>query len=191
MSTTPNSLIDRDGFPTTGADGSSGARTIRFASTRRDWRAATTLLHDYIAWIEHSSSITVFAAQPDFAHELADLERAYSSATSALFLADDADTVCGTLAVRIDAGGAAELKRMYVHPAARGKGHAGRLLRTALHWAADSGATVAWLETLPGVMDPAIELYRRHGFSPARDRALVDVDSAIVMTLDLQRVVEA
>ena len=160
--------------------------TVRAATTQRDWTEATALLHDYIAWIEATSDITVFEAQPEFASELADLERAYSPPSAALLVASDAGAVCGTLAVRIDATGAAELKRMYVRPPSRGRGHAGSLLRTALEWAEHAGATGAWLETLPGVMDPAITLYRRHGFRPAQTRAQVDVDAAIMMTLDLR-----
>lgn len=168
----------------------SGATVVRRAVTTADWSAATSLLRSYVAWIESTSGLHVFLVQPAFADELADLGAAYSTASSALFLALDRGVACGTVAVRVDRRCAAEVKRLYVSPGARGRGHADRLLRTAVGWAAAAGASRAWLETLPGLMDPAIALYRRHGFRSQPTRASVDVDSAIVMSLDLRPAAE-
>ncbi|MDY7104982.1 MAG: GNAT family N-acetyltransferase [Actinomycetota bacterium] len=161
--------------------------TVRPAGTRADWLAATRLLHDYVAWIEHTGAITVRHVQPAFADELSDLERAYSSPASVLLVADDGGGPSGTVAVRIDHTGDAEVKRLYVDPATRGRGLADLLLRTGLGWARRAGAARAWLETVPGLMDPAIGLYRRHGFRHVATTPLVGIDHAIVMALELTR----
>lgn len=170
----------------TDEDRRSSSPVVRPAVTGRDFEAATDLLRTYLAWIEATSGITVFAAQPEFAFELDDLAGAYSSPLSTLFVAEEGAAICGTVAARIDRSGAAEIKRMYVRPESRGRGHAAQLLRAALAWARRAGACRAWLETLPGVMDPAIGLYRREGFRPAAQPPGVDIDGAIVMTLDLR-----
>jgi putative acetyltransferase len=68
---------------------------------------------------------------------------------------------CGAI-VRSD-DGSAEIKRMFVSPAARGRKLGRRLLETLETLALRSGASVLQLET--GVRQPeAIDLYRSAGF---------------------------
>lgn len=177
------------GRPVANTSGVLGALppAVRVADSTCDFYAATGLVIEHLAWIERESDIAVFAAQPALAAELADLARAYAAPPSALFVADDGASICGTLAVRFHDDGSAELKRMFVRPAARGRGHAARLLRTALEHIEQAGARRVWLESVPGLMDPAIELYRRHGFRDDTVPPLVDVEDAIVMTLHEDR----
>lgn len=160
------------------------AGSVRPARSEQDWRAAARLLRDHLAWIEEAGGINVAEAQPAIVAELDDLARAYSTPGATLLVAEDTDGSCGTVAIKLDRG-RAELKRMFVRPTARGRGHAGRLIRAAIAHARSVGATEVWLETLPGLMDTAIGLYRRHGFVEVPTSPLVDVDDAIVMTLDL------
>jgi GNAT superfamily N-acetyltransferase len=69
---------------------------------------------------------------------------------------------CG--GVRVIDGGAAEVKRMFVVPAQRGRGVAGRVLAVLEERARGLGATRLVLET--GTRQPeAIALYVRSGFS--------------------------
>lgn len=68
---------------------------------------------------------------------------------------------CG--AVVFDDQGAAELKRMFVAPDARGKGLGARLLRRLEDEARQAGARVLRLETGP-LQAAALALYRRHGY---------------------------
>ena len=64
---------------------------------------------------------------------------------------------------RVDAT-TAELKRMYVRPAGRRRGHGRRLLRALEEAAAGAGYTDLWLET--GVPQPeAISLYETAGYT--------------------------
>ncbi|MBE1590924.1 GNAT family N-acetyltransferase [Nonomuraea angiospora] len=71
----------------------------------------------------------------------------------------------GCCAIQPFPDGAAELKRMYVTPAARGRGIAGRLLAEAERTAAALGHPEIRLET--GLHQPeAIALYTRAGYTP-------------------------
>jgi putative acetyltransferase len=68
---------------------------------------------------------------------------------------------CG--AARLIAPGIAEVKRMYTVPAARGRGHAGRLLAELERYAAALGAREVRLET--GVRQAeALRVYERAGY---------------------------
>jgi len=73
----------------------------------------------------------------------------------------DGDAV-GMGAVVVD-GTSAELKRMFVTVAARGRGIASSVLRDLETIAADGGATVVRLETGPPQVE-AIALYERRGY---------------------------
>jgi DNA-binding MarR family transcriptional regulator/GNAT superfamily N-acetyltransferase len=68
---------------------------------------------------------------------------------------------CGAL--KLHADGTAELKRMWVAPAARGLGLGSRLLGELEHHARLAGATVIHLETNRALTE-AITLYQRHGY---------------------------
>ncbi|MFJ2804672.1 GNAT family N-acetyltransferase [Kitasatospora sp. NPDC087271] len=62
------------------------------------------------------------------------------------------------------AGGVRELRSVWVGPKARGRGVADRLLEEVERWARASGGSTLRLAVLPG-NEPAITLYRRHGFT--------------------------
>jgi ribosomal protein S18 acetylase RimI-like enzyme len=158
---------------------------IRRASTDRDWSQAHRLLCNHAAWIEAETGVSMLEAQPDLVAELADLRGAYGSDGSVLLVADDGDQIVGIVAVRHHDDGSAELKRMYVDPSARGHGHASRLVDEAISHAERIGVAHLWLETLPGVMDRAISMYRSHGFRHVAAEPHIDIDAAIVMTREL------
>lgn len=81
------------------------------------------------------------------------------------FLAETDGRPVGCCAIQPLPDGAAELKRMYLAPHARGRGIAARLLAEAEHTAARLGHPEMRLET--GVHQPeAIALYTRAGYLP-------------------------
>ncbi|NJP99880.1 GNAT family N-acetyltransferase [Streptomyces zingiberis] len=61
-------------------------------------------------------------------------------------------------------GGVYALRSVWVSPEARGKGVADRLLTAVGTWARQAGATALRLTVMPD-NEPAIALYRRHGFA--------------------------
>jgi GNAT superfamily N-acetyltransferase len=71
----------------------------------------------------------------------------------------------GCAGIRHETHAAAELKRMYVRPSARGHGIARSLLAACENAARELGYSHLWLET--GLRQPeAIELYRSSGYEP-------------------------
>ena len=91
----------------------------------------------------------------DFERELAGLPGGYR-----LFLADDA---AGCVAVRLLATDTAEMKRLYVRPAYRGRGLGRELAAAAIAAARGAGCARIVLDTLPK-MHEAIALYGFLGF---------------------------
>ncbi|MFN8621937.1 MAG: GNAT family N-acetyltransferase, partial [Chloroflexota bacterium] len=68
---------------------------------------------------------------------------------------------CG--GVKLHDGGIAEVKRLWIAPAARGRGLGARLLAELEARARTAGATTARLET-NGALTEAVALYRRTGY---------------------------
>ena len=87
----------------------------------------------------------------------------YNPPRGRFFLAMSGDEVlaCGGL-VWID-DSVAEIKRMWVDPAARGRGLASRLLAFLEQTAVASGRLTVRLDTNP-VLTPAIAMYRKNGY---------------------------
>ncbi|WP_432499222.1 GNAT family N-acetyltransferase [Kineococcus gypseus] len=70
----------------------------------------------------------------------------------------------GCVGVRLLDGGDAEVKRLYVDPAARGLGLAHRLMTTAEDWARERRAPRLVLDT-HAALTAALRLYEREGFA--------------------------
>jgi len=131
--------------------------SIAPATSDADLAAVGGLVDAYAASLGHDLCFQGFDA------ERADLRAAYA-APGALLLARDADDVpVGCVAVRDRGAGTAEMKRLYVAPAARGTGLGRRLAEAAVRHAANAGFRRLVLDTL-ATMTPAISLYRSMGF---------------------------
>lgn len=168
-----------------------GAAPIRRgASIRRpggawEWHQASVLLHDFAEWILAAGGIDLMTEQPGFASELDDLAVVYDGDRADMFVAFDDGLAVGTVAVRYHEDRTGELKRMYVRRAARGHGVADQLVEHVVAGACARGCRTVWLETLHGVMDPAIRLYRRHGFVPSVRRGTLTHGGIVVMERQL------
>jgi putative acetyltransferase len=78
----------------------------------------------------------------------------------------EGESLAGIAALRRLAEGG-EIKSMRTHPAYLQKGVASRLLAFIMAQAAASGIRTLYLETGTGpAFEPALALYRKHGFSP-------------------------
>jgi putative acetyltransferase len=108
---------------------------------------------------EYAASLGRDLSFQDFERELAELPDFYR----AIVLAEVEGEIVGCAAVREFEPGVAELKRLYVRPAARGRGLGRALSIEAIARARADGFTSIRLDTLPE-MTEATALYRSLGF---------------------------
>ena len=159
---------------------------IREARGASDIALVRALFEEYAAWLDEDLCFQ------GFADELATLPGAYARPRGRLLIAGEADAAVGCIALRPlpeDGSDAAttrvgEIKRMYVTPAARGRGIALRLARTLVDEARASGYRRLKLDTLER-MHAALALYEALGFvrcDPYYDNPL---GSPVYLTLDL------
>lgn len=123
-------------------------------SSPAQWAEAKRLVQEYAA------SLTVDLCFQGFEAELANFEREYGPPSGAFFLEKNS-LGCGGL--RRFADGVAEMKRLYVVPAARGRGIGEALARRIMDEARRLGYRRLVLDTLPD-MAAAQALYRSLGF---------------------------
>jgi putative acetyltransferase len=97
--------------------------TVHRASTGADWREATALLYDYVESVRGWTGVDPIAEQPQLHTELASPADHYATDDAVLYLAAWRAIAVGVVAIRVQPDGSAELKRMYVRPVARGRGH--------------------------------------------------------------------
>ncbi len=129
-------------------------------ATAQDLADFAALLDAYVA------SLGVDLAFQGWATERAGLPGPYAPPRGAALLARGADGAPqGCVAVRPLQPGAAEMKRLYVAPAARGTGLGRALAQAAIAAARAAGHAVLMLDTLPS-MAAAQGLYRALGFVP-------------------------
>jgi len=140
--------------------------SIRAAATPDDLAQARALFEEYAAWL------AVDLCFQGFAEELATLPGAYAPPRGMLLLAGPADSPVGCIALRpLDVGdggaageaGIAEVKRLYVRPAARGTGLGRRLVQAVLDGARAIGYRELKLDTLDRMAE-ARALYGSLGF---------------------------
>jgi len=159
--------------------------TIAAATTRADYVAASTILRAHGRWLERVLGVAIVDRQPFWQSEIERPERYYALPDGQLVVARlDGDPV-GVVGVRRDADATAELKRLFVVPAARGAGLGHALVQAAVQAARTLGARRLWLETSTTVMPAAVGIYRRHGFRETGPRDYADLPRTIGMQLAL------
>lgn len=137
---------------------------IRRAATNADCDEVAALVRQVLA--EHGLAADRGAKDLD----LDDLERHYWSRGGRFdVLCDGAGQVVGSVGLLPLDAARVELRKMYLAPAHRGRGHGRALLEHALAEARRLGFTRVELETA-GVLAAAIALYTRHGFTPVEQR---------------------
>ena len=115
------------------------------------------MFREYAAWVGDGC----FWVR-DFEDELAALPGYYKAL---LVARDDSGALIGSAAIKHLPDGAAELKRFYVRPAARGTGLGKRLAVAAIERARELGYRTIRLDTLPK-MEAARGIYASLGFEP-------------------------
>ena len=148
------------------------------AQSEQHWQQARELLEAYAA------SLGVDLSFQNFAHELEHLASEYAPPGGALLLAEADSVLAGCVGVRKFSAGVGEIKRLYVVPAARGRG-VGRMLAEAIVASARRLAyTRLLLDTLPS-MQEAQALYLSLGFTATSAYRFNPVPGTAYLELDL------
>lgn len=138
---------------------------IRDATTPEDLGKVREL------FLEYANSLGFSLCFQGFDHELATLPGEYVAHNRGALLAAELPTgeIVGCVALHASFGEAqhsriAEIKRLYVRPAARGQQLGRKLVVAAMQRARDLGYTHMRLDTVPSKMPEAVELYQHMGF---------------------------
>jgi len=126
-------------------------------STAADLPAVRRLLRDYLAWVDLDLSFQ------DFEGELHGLPGDYAPPRGALLVADIGTDTVAMIALRPLADHVCEMKRLFVHPSARGLGVARALITRVMSEARATGYREMRLDTLPA-MGNAQAIYAAFGF---------------------------
>lgn len=140
-----------------------------------DWTEGRRLAQEYAA------SLKVDLCFQNFAEELEHFETHYGP-PEGCFLVHEGGLGCAGL--RKFADGVGEMKRLYVVPAARGRGIGGQLARRIIEEARARGYRRLVLDTLPD-MKAAQALYRALGFREIPSYRANPVPGALFFELEL------
>ena len=149
------------------------------ANTHEDIEHARTLFEEYAA------SLGISLCFQNFDQELKTLPGKYAPPDGRLLLAVEDDDLAGCIALRKLDDGVCEMKRLFVRPAYRSHGLGRVLVKTIIDEARMLGYTRMRLDTLPGLMDKAIALYRSFGFNEIGPYCENPVEGAKFMELEL------
>lgn len=156
-----------------------GTTRVAVAEGDEDWHQVGRLVRAYIG----SLGFDIRFQGPDA--ELADLAASYGPPAGAALLAwVDGRPVGVTGVRRLDAGPDAELKRMFVEPAARGLGLGRVLGEAAIEQARGLGYRRLLLDSRASLV-AACALYRRLGFVEVPPYRHNPFDDAVYMALEL------
>jgi GNAT superfamily N-acetyltransferase len=153
------------------------------AESAADWWAARLLIGEHRRALIELLGVDVLAGQEHAGGEVDDPRACYRA--GALLLARSAGRAVGVVGVRGLGPGVAELKRMYVRPAARGLGAGQALLDAAVTTASRLGFRVLQLQTLPSDMAIAHRMYRERGFVEIDEYADLGIDGVCSLALVL------
>ncbi len=116
------------------------------------------LFEEYVAWLG------INLCFQNYDKEVAELPGEYAPPNGRLLLAVVDGVIAGCVALRSLGSGACEMKRLFVRPTYRGQGLGWELVESIVEEAREIGYERMRLDTLPGKMDQAIEMYRSLGF---------------------------
>lgn len=132
---------------------------IRPVREGADLESVRALFREYERWVD---APCCFAG---FERELADLPGEYAPPAGLLLLALEDGAPAGCVALRRLDDGSAEMKRLYVREAFRGRGLGRRLAEAVIAAARDAGRPRLCLDSLPK-MRAALAMYAALGFAP-------------------------
>jgi GNAT superfamily N-acetyltransferase len=148
------------------------------ATTADEWNEARRLVREYAA------TLGVDLSFQNFDQELEDFPIEYSAPGGAFILAEDAGRYVACIGVRQFAAEVGEIKRLYVAPAARGRGLGRLLVERIIAEARQLGYRSLLLDTLP-FMKEAQALYLSMGFQPTTAYRFNPIVGSAFLRLDL------
>lgn len=148
------------------------------ATTPREWDEARRLVREYAA------SLNVDLSFQKFDEELQHFTTEYAAPNGAFILAEEAGRYLACIALRQFSDGIGEIKRLYVVPAARGRGLGRVLVEHIIAAAAAIGYRSVLLDTLP-FMKEAQALYSSLGFKPTTPYRFNPIEGSAFLRLDL------
>jgi putative acetyltransferase len=149
------------------------------AHTQEHIEQARTLFEEYAA------NLDISLCFQNFDQELKGLPGKYAPPDGRLLLATENGELAGCIAMRKLEPGVCEMKRLFVRTTYRSHGLGRVLVETIIDEARKLGYTQMRLDTLPGLMDKAIALYRSFGFVEIRPYCENPVEGAKFMELKL------
>lgn len=126
-----------------------------------------------------------YLVQQNYDTELEHLREKYGPPEGRLYLARADGTAAGCVALRRIDQEHCEIKRLYVRPAYRGQGLAGRLVDQVLADAREIGYRAVLLDTFPFLED-AIRLYKKRGFREIPSYNGTPMEQLIYLRLELR-----
>ena len=141
---------------------------VRPAEWPRDLATVKQLFESYFRSLADDPAVPAAIRTRERKPELDGVMERYGAGSSSLLLAFADEQVCGCAAVieLAEREHAAEMKRLYVLPDARGRGVGRALILACATWAREHDARELLLDTLPEAMPGAVRLYRSLGFEP-------------------------
>lgn len=150
------------------------------AESQQDLIHARELMLEYARWLEFDLCFQ------GFEEELQSLPGKYAPPHGRLLLALWDGEVAGMCALRpLSQEGICEMKRLYVRPQFRGKAIGHALAAKIIAEATANGYQRMRLDTVPGRMDAAIQMYRDLGFREIESYYATPVAGTLFMELDL------
>lgn len=135
---------------------------------------------------EYAASLGIDLSFQDFVGELRNLPGDYAPPKGDLYIARFDGVTVGMVAFRGREHGRAEMKRLFVRPAVRGKRVGRALVEHVIHQARTAGYTHMILDTLP-VMQEAQGLYEQFGFRDVAPYYHSPVAGTRYLELDLRQ----
>jgi GNAT superfamily N-acetyltransferase len=157
-------------------------------SNEAEWADAERLVGEHVDWLASALNLSARASQHDSNEELDSLASFYREPAGRFLVGSVNGVASGITGVYMMEPDTAELRRVWVTPAARGHGLAPAMLQAAIDTAKDLGARRIWLETARGHMDTAIAMYTRAGFREIPDYSSLReaVPSLVCLGLELR-----